>query len=309
MVFLNARSNQLIMNSTISTNYHLTQKVKDEQFDIDRISYYHLSLQVGSTRMRFCIHDLQKNRCLWLEDYTLAPQESAELQLPQVQAIFENHQILQAGFWKEITISFTNRKFSLIPAALFQDDRLADYLRPIASVDSNTEQILNFKHIGADITNVFPAPYAYTQWFKSKYPNKTLRLVHNTSALIEAALRNSEPASSTKKMFLSIEESHVSILVTRGKVLEFCNVFPYNNDADFIYFVMFVMDELKMNPDADTVILWGELVPNSPIYEKLYRYIRNVQFGNRPSMLSFGYQFDELLDHRYYDLFCVHLCK
>lgn len=296
------------MNSSTQA-IRLLQKIKDEQFDIDRIAYYHLSLQVSATRIRFCIHDLQKNRCLWLEDYAIPLQESAELQLPQVQAIFEEHTILQAGFWKEITISFVNRKFSLVPASLFQDDRIEDYLRPVAIIDSNNEQALYFKHVGADIINIFPAPYAYTQWFKSRYPNKTIRMVHNTSPLIEGALRNSEPASATKKMFLNVEENAVTVLITRGKVLEFCNIFPYNNDSDFIYFVMFVVDELKINPDTDSLVVWGEIMPDSLLYEKLYRYIRNISFGQRPSLLTFGYQFDEILDHRYFDLYCTHLCK
>ena len=289
--------------------FRLTQKVKDEQFDIDRIAYYHLSLQIGASRLRFCIHDLQKNRCLWLEDYTLEPQESAEFQLPSVQEIFETHPILQAGYWKEITISFVNRKFSLIPASLFQEENREDYLRPVTSIDSTTEQVLHFKHIGADIINVFPAPYAYTQWFKSRYPNKTLRMVHNTSALIEGALRNSEPAGMAKKMFLNIEENHVTVLVTRGKVLEFCNIFPYTNESDFIYFVMFVIDELKMNPEVDATVVWGELMPDSKLYDKLFKYIRNISFGQRPSLLSYSYHFDEVLDHRYFDLYCAHLCK
>ena len=43
--------------------------------------------------------------------------------------------------------------------------------------------------------------------------------------------------------------------------------------------------------------------------EKLNKYIRNVSFGSKPSYLNFSYQFDEIMDHQYFDVFSIFLCE
>jgi hypothetical protein len=37
------------------------------------------------------------------------------------------------------------------------------------------------------------------------------------------------------------------------------------------------------------------------------KYIRNVSFGNRPRHITFGYLFDEVQDHHFFDLFSIKL--
>ena len=112
-----------------------------------------------------------------------------------------------------------------------------------------------------------------------------------------------------KSVFIVAEKNTLTILVKKSKRLEFCNTFHYTTPEDFIYFVMFAFDQLKLNQDTTPVTLWGEITPDSAVYSKLYKYIRNISFGNKPSTLSFGYQFDEVFDHKFYDLYNMHFCE
>ncbi len=68
------------------------------------------------------------------------------------------------------------------------------------------------------------------------------------------------------------------------------------------------MKELNLDPETCKVILYGELSLDSAIFNLLYKYIRYINFGSKPNQIQFSYRFDEIMDHRYFDLYTLHLC-
>ena len=46
---------------------------------------------------------------------------------------------------------------------------------------------------------------------------------------------------------------------------------------------------------------------NDNNYNEFYKYINNVVFGHRPKFLTFGYMFDEVQDHHFFDLYGMQL--
>ena len=63
----------------------------------------------------------------------------------------------------------------------------------------------------------------------------------------------------------------------------------------------------RHNQATSQIVLWGYIGKNSMHYHEFYKYIRNVIFGNRPKYLNFGYMFDEVQDHHFFDLYSMHL--
>ncbi|MBC8110456.1 MAG: DUF3822 family protein, partial [Verrucomicrobia bacterium] len=111
-----------------------------------------------------------------------------------------------------------------------------------------------------------------------------------------------------KIMYISLEKSHMTIAVMRDRKIEYCNTFLYHNEQDFVYFVMLTMDGLQLSPDDCKVILYGEIVEDSMIFNNIFKYVRYVALGSRPTNLKYSYRFDDVLDHRYFDLYNIYLC-
>jgi hypothetical protein len=109
-------------------------------------------------------------------------------------------------------------------------------------------------------------------------------------------------------IYVHVEENFLTVVVKGSKGLDLCNSFYFSSTDDFVYFVMFVYHQLNLQPEKQPVILFGEITPDSEIYKKLYKYIRNISFGDKPSSLKFSYHFDELFDHRFFDLYSMHFC-
>jgi len=287
-------------------SYKLNQKIKDDKFNVDHISQYNLSLQVSTDLFRVCVTDTANNRCLFLEDYQFSSIQFPSQLLDQLELIYDDHHILQAGFWKSIKLSIKNKSFSLIPSSLFDKDYVKDYLNINCTVKGR--EVYYYKQNTTDSVNIFSADREIINWFNTKYPHKSLKVFHYTSPFIDGVMID-QSSEEEKSMYIVTEKNSLTILVKRNKKLEFCNTFNYITTEDFVYFVMFVFDQLKLNPETTPIVLWGEVTPDSPIYTKLYKYIRHISFGNKPSSLSFGYQFDEVFDHKFYDLYNMHFCE
>jgi hypothetical protein len=69
-----------------------------------------------------------------------------------------------------------------------------------------------------------------------------------------------------------------------------------------------VMQEQKLNPDQDPVTVWGDITHDSALFTILRKYVRNVNLGKKPQTISYSYKFDDVFDHRFFDLYSLHLC-
>ena len=85
------------------------------------------------------------------------------------------------------------------------------------------------------------------------------------------------------------------------------NQFVIKQFADYIKYIMLVMKGLNMDQATSQVVLWGYIGKNSPHYQEFSKYIHNVAFGGRPPHLKFGYMFDEVQEHHFFDLFAMNL--
>ena len=99
------------------------------------------------------------------------------------------------------------------------------------------------------------------------------------------------------------------IMACEGDKLLYYNQFPIKQFSEYIKYIMLVMKSLKMDQQSSKVVLWGYVGRNSPHYQEFYKYINNVTFGGEPDHLNFGYVFDEMPEHHYFDLYSIHLME
>ncbi|MCU0416140.1 MAG: DUF3822 family protein [Cytophagaceae bacterium] len=290
--------------------YRLMQSIKDDRLEVDLLSQYHLSFQINQKIFRLCIVDSEQNRCLRMEDYHLNDVYSTYDLVEQLDLLFEDHTLLKAGYWKSITVAIKDTQFSLIPESLFEKDYIKEYLSLTSSVASSpATDYLYFKQNQTDAINIFSVDKDLKKWFEDRYPTRSVQFIHHTASMIEGILLQPSVSELTPTVYIQVEQYFLTIVVKKGDQLLFCNSFGFSSSEDFVYFVLFVFDQLQLNPETVPVKIWGEITPDSDSFSKLYRYIRHISFGDKPSSLRFSYQFDDIFEHRYFDLFSMHLCS
>lgn len=290
---------------TATLGYKLIRKIKDEKFDEENLHQYALLIQLGARDFQTCVVD-EKGRVLFLEDYVFNDVGSADQQVQILKDLYDAHPLLTAGFWKSVTFSIKSNKFVQVPAPLFVETSAAEYLKFNAQIEEGKDHILFCRNAKLDSITVYVVPLPLYEWLTSIYKNASLKFIHQSTALIEGVLHISSKQRSTP-LYLYVDRFKMHILAAKDGELIYYNQFPIKNFADYIKYIMLVLNALGMDQQTSQVVMWGYIGKNSPHYHEFIKYIRNVSFGERPDHLTFGYMFDELQEHHFFDLYSVHL--
>jgi hypothetical protein len=291
-----------------STGYKLIKKIKDDRFDEDQIHQYDLLVQLGVKDMQMGIVDVSDSRLLYFEDYVFGDLNSHQELLDLYRSLFESHPLLPAGFWKSVKVSIKNQKFVQVPSSLFLKEAAADYLRFNAPVDLNQEDVCHCISEKGSLVTVFLVQKDQHAWLKSLYVNSKLFFIHQAGALIDGLIFFSGQ-DTVRRLHVFVDRFKLHLVsVDQGKLVYY-NQFVIKHFSDYVKYIMLVLQGLDMDQQSTPIILWGYIGKNSPHYQEFVKYIRNVAFGDRPAFIKFGYIFDEMQEHHFYDLFSMCLSK
>lgn len=286
--------------------YHLVSRVKDRRrFSIDNLEHYSLSLQAGYADFQVCVTDTRNDVCLLLEDYTLQDIDSEESYLNTIRTIFDDHHCITANFWNSVVFSVKNSKFSIAPALYFSENSVSDLLKYNVRL-SPEKEIYRYSEIkDINAVSAFAVDKKLVELMDSIYLNVKCQWVHQSSAFIHSVLAQ---GNHEKQIFGFLDRESLHISIINGSDLLFYNQFPLNRPADMVRYMLVAGQSLELDFQSTPVRLWGLFDKNSNHLQDMARYARRVRLGTNPSFLKFSYEFDEIPEHRYFDVYGIYLC-
>lgn len=290
-----------------------TVAIHSDQFDLAKTRQSVLCMEVGHDRFRFLVQNAGRRGC-YFEDYTF-PSLLTERPLTNVLPdVFREHPVLSAGLhangvaqdrtWQEIRIAVNSSSFTLIPKPLFRKEYAGSYL---GLMRGNTlpghEFAQSYAHEAEGFLSVFNLEHPLADYFSEVYPLQPLTFVHQSSSLLQATANLDRHSLSRQNVWLYFDNEFVTIIHRADHQLRYCNRFGFKNAQDLAYYILYILDELKLVPDATTVSLYGEITPFADTYAELARFLPNLSFGQTPPGVSLTEEFDEVPEHRYLSLF------
>lgn len=248
-------------------------KFRDERFGLSMTNQCHLLLELKPHGFRLAVVEDTSRACLWLEEYRwpTSPNETKALQ--DLQSIVQGHEFLGAGSWKSVMATVMNQSFTLIPIALFRREYAPRYLYLArGSQVSAQEEVHYHVHPKLGIVNVFSVERSVVDWLLDLYPFQEVKLIHQTSALIEETLISPQA-------HLYVEKDAFTLVVSHNGQLRYCNRFQGKNATDLVYFVLFALNELGLEPTETPLRLYGEVEWDDEIAIDLGKYVPNMSFG------------------------------
>ncbi len=289
----------------VTANYKLIKKIKDDRFDEEFLNQYSLLIQTGPKDFQLAVIDSRDRRLLVLEDYAMGNVQSHAELLEALKELFDAHALLKAGFWKEVKIVAKTNKFCQVPEELFLEAKADEYLKLNVSAGDVKEKVLFCKNKSNSVITVFAVQEDLYQWLCGIYQNTSYQFFHQSTALIEGVLRTKDTSQNILYIYVDRFKLHI-LSASQGKLIYY-NQFPIKQFPDYVKYIMLALKGLDMDQQKSEIVLWGYIGKNSPHYQEFIKYIRNVTFGARPSHLKFGYLFDEVQEHHFFDLYSLHL--
>jgi hypothetical protein len=286
--------------SLTATSHRLLKKIRDDKFDEDRIGQYHLALLTGPHDLQVLVYEPESRRALWLEDYVFPSVNQDEDWQASLQELFNQHPFLLAGFWKQVMVGVKTPQFVQHPHSLFAETDARACLAHNAYIEPNSE-VQAFAIPNAGLVTIFALPSVIKRWFTLAYPSTQLVFTHQSCALIQGLIH--ERAEDTENpLYIYVDRFRLHIMAATPEGLRYYNQFAIHHFNEYIHYIMLVMHTLGMDQQKAKVVMWGYVGKNSPHYHEFYKYIRTLTYGHRPASLTYGYVFDELQDHQYFDM-------
>jgi hypothetical protein len=270
-------------------------EIIDESFSNKTLEQLCLSVQISDNSFSYNIIDWELSKHLVLKQYLFNEKKTPLISL--LEAIFDSDDLLNKAY-KKTSVCVLNKHYTFIPNPLFSEAAAESYLNYNCKLNSS-QKVLSFpvKSISAHVA------FAVDEQLKAFIDYKLIgcKWMHNTVVLTEALLNNYRE-DEKQQVFLNISTDSFDVLVFNGKQLQLFNSFEYTTAEDFLFHLLFVFEQLSVNADKQQVIICGEVLKNSAIYEKLHKYIRHISFINRNEKVTYSYKFDEQPSHFFYSL-------
>lgn len=276
--------------------------LRDDTFALDNLGAYQLAVLAAGGRCALAVLETARQKIVLLEDLPLA----APAGLP---ALAAGHELLGRAGWGRVRVAVGGGAFTLLPAPLFRPGDEVTYLQlhhALAATERAVAYALPSSSPAHEVVSIFAADAALADWLHATHGPEA-HLLHHTSPLLAGLLYQQGPAAPARHLSLHLAGPELTLLVL-GAQLEYCNVFSVSTPEDVVYYTILAMQELGLNPDQDTVTVWGELTSDSAAFALLATYVRHLRFGNRPFGLHYSYRLNEVAESRYFELFSLAFC-
>ena len=253
--------------------------------NINKLSHLKLSIQVSLNGLSFCILNLKNNTVEFLHKLSFENKLNPSDLLSELKSEFNELEKLNQDF-NSILVIYNNDLSTLVPKALFNEDNLADYLKFNSKILSS--DFITYDEIEQnDTINVYIPLVNINNYIYEKFGEFTFK--HASTIFIEQVLK-SEKNSIKPKIFINVSKESFEILAVENGNVSLYNFFAFKTKEDFIYYVLFTLEQLNFNPETIELVLFGDIDSKDELYKITYKYIRFVFFGQRPDNFKYNEQ-------------------
>jgi len=241
-------------------------------------NYRKLSLQIAAHGMSFCVFDTLNGQVSNINHIPFIKTAPLEDELWKV---FVHHPELKDTY-DEIVLLHDNSFNTFVPNALFDENYPGSYLQYNTRV-FEADVFATDKLTGYDMTNIYVPLMNVNNYLIERLGSFEYK---NTNSILVEKLLDTSVNIDEKQVFVHIQPSHFEIVVVRNQKLLLFNSFEYGTTTDFLYYLLYTLEQLLLNPETVQVLLLGNVDTDSPLYEAAYTYIRNVVLFNTTALVQ-----------------------
>lgn len=280
------------------TNFSLT----DDSFDYNITMSYFLSIRIAPDGFSFCTLDPVINKFIQIQHVQF---DESKSMIAQAEACFENYGKLNLPY-KKTLILVPSLQSTLVPSAIYQEEEKDTWMTFTHSLEKKNNTIVASKIKLADAVHLFKIKNEIKELMNKQFQEPIF--IHPHSPIIESNLSTNLTDGENKLLFLNIESNYVDILVFGNNNLQLCNTFSIKSSNDFIYFTLFVFEQMKISISNVSVIVSGRHPNFDEMLNHLRKYIKNVQSAKLPHQFQYSHLFKDINPPAFHTLLNLSAC-
>lgn len=162
--------------------------------------------------------------------------------------------------------------FSLVPKVLFDPNELANYLKFNTKILAN--DLLEYDEIQAyEMVNVYIPFVNINNFIYDQFGDFEFK--HHSTVLVSSLL-GSSVSNSDGICFAYVTANELDLVILQNKKLLFYNNFAYNTPEDFLYYLLFTLEQLHFDPNQIKVRLFGDIEEGDAVFSICQDYIQHL---------------------------------
>jgi hypothetical protein len=300
----------------MADNFKAIHTYSDPGLDKQRFSDYELSIRISTDGLSYCVLDSNTRKFLHLESFDLSepgrkpyiPGDKEMLNVNKLLHLMEGDLKWLANSFQKIIIVVDQGMSTLIPDALFNENEKANIFDFNIAGGPHPEKDLRHDYLKSlNAYAIYHVPTSLSDLIQRFFP--TASVFHHSTAIIQSLFLKNVNQENDKLLYVNTGKSRIDILRFKGKKLDYYNSFKYNTADDFMYYLIFVVEQLVLNPESIEVLMMGEVEKHSSLSDLVFKYVRNIRFANRNEDFRYSFVFDQLPGHYYFNLLNASLCE
>ncbi len=277
----------------------------DKTFDNKSLSKYDLNLNIGSNIIITNVSKTKSNTHIAILEKVF-DNKLNQIEFPLANCIkaLKESPIKISKQYAKVSISISNRLFSVVPKVLFEKNNINLYIKQNARIHSSCDY--RYKVLEKEgLVICYAVPQNLNTWIKKIFP--TAKITHEIAIVSESVSRDFYSLSNDR-VIINIHKNYFYIASFRKGKLEFINTFPFSEKEDLLYYILFTFEQLSINPSLIEVFLTGEIQKGSEEHQLIFQYIKNLHFGFRNKNIKMSGALNEIPKHYFYTIFNQSLC-
>ncbi len=275
--------------------YKKLLSVIEKKFSLDKTSEANLYISLDYQHIK--VAAIYENKLQMLEHlYYYQPINTEEWE-NKLENIKNSSDILVKRDWKSVTILPPFKAFTLVPKDLFVPAHALKYLQHADNKAAQNPIVAN-EQKNFDAINIFNVPYLIYEWGKKNYTKVNFK--HITEIFLNQ-LKNKNTTKESQ-IHILVNEKYLVITVLNNAEVLFCNAFEYKTSRDFLYYVLFVIDELRIDKSKTSVKLYGQINQVAEIYRLLNNYVSELSLWEGNLTIEMSENFVNITKLHYFDV-------
>ncbi len=284
------------------SNISLSRKIIDDSFQEDIPESYDLFIYIDASEISCTVADRKSKKFIALESWQLDDEDFSDPEL--LPNIRKESTLLSLSGYPTVICCTGFRTATLVPGPLFEPGTAADQLQFSHDKIADGHLLVDQLH-QLEASTIFTIPAIVykniSSWFY-------LAGFHHTSTALIEFLLNLNKNSKEELVTINVHSRYMDVIVTRGRMLLLYNTFSFDSAEELVYYLLFVCEQLHLNPDHISVQCVGEINESDAPYQLARKYIRNLFLASRPETYEYAGCFDELPEPLHFNLFSQVIC-
>lgn len=239
---------------------------------------HQLTIQVSLQKFSFVIRNEANGAITFFGSEALNQNKTIEEQLT---TIFKKYESLKSTYSNILVLHDSNLN-TFVPTALFDENALGLYLQYNTKVFAN--DFFAFDELSTfGMNNVYVPFVQINNFLFDQFGTFTY---HNINTYLVEHILTQSSDFSEKEVYAYVQKDHFEIVVAQDRKLLFFNSFLYNTAQDFIYYLLFVYEQLNLDTEETKLKLISRVDKDDALYKEAYTYIRHLEILEATAVLN-----------------------